>query len=62
MYAFKSLCKVGLLSTWYGVSSGCGWRRWPPDMEGSYEYIEDAVLVRVVLQYECSAGGKKSSP
>jgi hypothetical protein len=25
-----------------GSSSGCGWRRWPPDMEGSCEYTEKA--------------------
>jgi hypothetical protein len=23
-----------------GLSSGFGWRRWSPDMEGSCEYIE----------------------
>jgi hypothetical protein len=27
-----------------GTSSGCGWRRQPPDMEGSYECIEQAVM------------------
>jgi hypothetical protein len=24
----------------HGASSGCGWRRRPPDMEGSCEYID----------------------
>jgi hypothetical protein len=28
----------GLLSPPHGASSGCGWRRRPPDMEGSCEY------------------------
>jgi hypothetical protein len=32
--------KWGLLSQRHGVPSGCGWRRHPPGMEGSYEYIE----------------------
>jgi hypothetical protein len=31
------------LSPWYGVSSGCRWRRQPPDMVGSYNYTEQAV-------------------
>jgi hypothetical protein len=26
-----------------GASSGCKWRKHPPDMEGSCEYIESAV-------------------
>jgi hypothetical protein len=30
----------GSLSPRHGASSGCGWRRRPPDMEGSCEYIE----------------------
>jgi hypothetical protein len=33
-----------------GVSSGCGWRRQPPDMEGSCEYIDSRQ--GVVLQLE----------
>jgi hypothetical protein len=24
----------------HGASSDCGWRRWPPDVEGSCKYIE----------------------
>jgi hypothetical protein len=27
-------------SPWHAESSGCGWRRRPPDMEGSCEYTE----------------------
>jgi hypothetical protein len=27
-----------------GAYSGCGWRKWPLDMEGSCEYIEQAVV------------------
>jgi len=27
----------------YKESLGCGWRRWPPGMEGSCEYVEQAV-------------------
>jgi len=30
----------GSLSPWYGMSSGNGWRRWTPDMEGSSKYPE----------------------
>ena len=26
-----------------GVSSGCGWRAWPPDVQGSCEYMEQVV-------------------
>jgi heme/copper-type cytochrome/quinol oxidase subunit 2 len=41
---FSYFCRqgthVGRFSAWYGASSSCGWRRWPPDMEGSCEYIE----------------------
>jgi hypothetical protein len=33
-------CWVGPLSPGHGASSGCRWRRWPPDMEGSCKYIE----------------------
>jgi len=29
---------VGSLSLQHGTSSGCGWRRWPPDMESSCTY------------------------
>jgi hypothetical protein len=32
-------CKVGLLSPLRDASLGYGWRRWPPGMEGSSEYI-----------------------
>jgi hypothetical protein len=28
------------LSPRHGVFSGCGWRRRPPDMDSSCEYIE----------------------
>jgi hypothetical protein len=35
--------KVGSLSPRHGASSGCGWRRRPPVMEGSCENIEEAV-------------------
>jgi hypothetical protein len=31
---------VGPLSQRHGASSGCGWRRRPPVIEGSCEYIE----------------------
>jgi len=30
----------GSLSSWYGMSLDCGWRIWPPDMEGGHEYID----------------------
>jgi hypothetical protein len=30
--------------TWHGASLGCGWRRWPPDVEGNCVYIEQAVM------------------
>jgi hypothetical protein len=30
---------VSPLSSWHGTCSGCRWR-WPPDMEGNYEYLE----------------------
>jgi hypothetical protein len=36
-------CQVGPLSPRNGASSGCGWRKRPPDMVGSYEYIKQAV-------------------
>jgi len=32
------------MSQWHGVSLGHGWRRQPPDMEGSCKYIEEAVV------------------
>jgi len=31
---------IGSLSPWYSASSGCRWRRQPPDMEGNCKYIE----------------------
>jgi hypothetical protein len=34
---------VGPLSPRHAASSVCGWRKWPPDMEGSCEYTEKAV-------------------
>jgi len=30
----------GSLPPRHGASSGCGWRRRPPGMEGNCEYIE----------------------
>jgi len=30
----------GSLSPQHGTSLGCGWRRWPPDIEGGCRYIE----------------------
>jgi len=33
----------GSLSPWHGATSGFGWRRQPPDMEGNCEYIQQAV-------------------
>jgi hypothetical protein len=50
----------GSLSPRHGASSGCGWRRRPPDTEGSCEYIEQAVADRrqgVVLQLRGGASG-----
>jgi len=44
---------VGPLLPLHGASSGCRWRRRPPDMEGICKYIEEAVvesLQGVVLQ------------
>jgi hypothetical protein len=35
---------VGHLSPWHGTSSGCGWSRWHPDMEGNWEYIALAIM------------------
>jgi hypothetical protein len=35
-------CEVGPLSPRHGASSGFGWRRRLPDMEGTCEYIEQA--------------------
>jgi hypothetical protein len=32
--------QLGPLSPQHGTSSGCGWRRQPPDMKGSRKYIE----------------------
>lgn len=34
----------GSLSPWHGMPADCGWRRQPPDMEGSYNYIKHAVM------------------
>jgi hypothetical protein len=31
---------MGPLSPWHSVSSGCEWRRQPPAMDSSCEYIE----------------------
>jgi hypothetical protein len=36
-------CYVGPLSPRHGASSGCGWRRRPPDMESSCVYTEQTV-------------------
>jgi hypothetical protein len=33
-------CKVGPSSPEHGMSSGCGWSRWLPDMMVSCEYTE----------------------
>jgi len=33
-------CQYGFLSPQHGTSSGCGWRRRHPDMEGRCEYTE----------------------
>jgi len=38
-----SLRYVGL-SAWHGASFACRWRIQPPDMKGSCEYIERAVI------------------
>jgi len=35
MYTLISICNVKT-----GVSLGCRWRRWPPDLEVSCKYIE----------------------
>jgi hypothetical protein len=46
-FLFSPICatcpshlKVGPLSSRHGASSGCGWRKRPPVMEGSCKYIE----------------------
>jgi hypothetical protein len=36
----KNLVKKEHGMAWHGASSGSRWGRWPPDMEGSCEYIE----------------------
>jgi len=28
----------------HGMSSGCGWRRWPPDVEGSCIYTQKVIM------------------
>jgi hypothetical protein len=43
----------GSLSPWQGTSSGCGWRRQPPDMEGSCECIG----INTMLSGPCHHGG-----
>jgi hypothetical protein len=56
---------VGPLSTWHDASSRCGWRRRPPGMEGSCEYIEYAIADSqqgMVLQLESWAWTNNSSP
>jgi hypothetical protein len=37
---FFVMLLVGPLSPRHGASSGCGWRRLPPVLEGSCEYVE----------------------
>jgi hypothetical protein len=37
--AYSRKLKLYINNTWW-VMPGCGWRRRPPVMEGSYEYIE----------------------
>jgi hypothetical protein len=38
------LCSFKSLSQWHGASSGCGWRRRPPDMERNLDYIAKVVV------------------
>jgi hypothetical protein len=40
LYLRLESCSRRSLSPHHGASSGCGWRRRPPAMEGSYEYVE----------------------
>jgi hypothetical protein len=50
---------------WHGASSGCGWRRRPPDMDGSSEYVEQAVADSrqiLVSSLGVGRGAKNSSP
>jgi hypothetical protein len=40
----------------YGASLGCRWRRWPPDVKDSSEYIDLAATDNrngIVLQVRC---------
>lgn len=32
--------EVMICLQWHGEFSGCGWRSHPPNMEGSYKYVE----------------------
>jgi hypothetical protein len=53
---------VGPLSPRHGASSGSGWRRRAPDVEGSCEYTEKAVVDSrqgMVLQIEGWALGQQ---
>jgi hypothetical protein len=44
LFFFTMLCGSLVTTAWHhGASSGCGWRRWPPDMEGSCEHTDLAV-------------------
>jgi len=40
LFSVSGHVNVGPCSLWYGVTSGCGWRRWPPGLESSCDYIE----------------------
>jgi len=35
---------VWVSTPWHDASFGCGWKRQPPDMEGSCKYIEYEVM------------------
>jgi hypothetical protein len=39
-YELSSAMSCASLSPWHGAFSGCECRRRPPDMEGTYEYIQ----------------------
>jgi len=60
----ENLCKDGSLPPWHGTSLSCGWRKLPPDMDGSLECIEQDVAVSrhgVVLQFGFRRQGNNSS-
>jgi hypothetical protein len=56
----KYIHYIDPLSLWHGASSGCRWRRRPPERENSFEYVKQATGLKFYVPEHCCLAYRES--